>query len=124
MAVLAGCSVSNDAPLEEEPNVASGPLLMAADGKPPYGTFDVTAPDGQIYREVIREDGTFSSTAADGSAVEGTWEMREAGVFCSKPKGAPPSVWRCKNEVLNEEGVWTSTEIEGGEVSIVRRVEP
>ncbi|MEM6584923.1 MAG: hypothetical protein AAF692_04145 [Pseudomonadota bacterium] len=120
-AFLAACGTAT-APVDEAVSEATSGFL-AADGKPPVGVFDVTAPDGQVYREVLREDGTFSSTAADGSAVEGTWEMREKGVFCSKPKGAPDHVWRCKNEALNEDGVWTSTEVDGGEVSTVVRLE-
>lgn len=122
-ASLSACaSPEDEAPTESAtPEKPQG--LMAADGKPPYGLFDVTAPDGQVYREDIRADGTFTSAAADGSAVEGTWEMREEGVFCSKPKGAPDHVWRCKNEVVNADGVWTSTEIDGGEVSTVVRLD-
>lgn len=94
--------------------------IHAADGNPPYGVFDVTASDGQIYREVIRADGTFISTAKDGSDVEGVWEQREGGVFCSKPFKAP--TFRCKYEEINSNGVWTSTEIEGGEISTIRRL--
>ena len=119
--VLSACSANPDAASQSD--TAEAPQIMAADGKPPYGLFDVTAPDGQVYREEIRADGTFSSTAADGSAVEGTWEMRAEGVFCSKPKGAPDHVWRCKNEALNDKGVWTSTEVDGGEVSTVVRLD-
>lgn len=94
--------------------------LHAADGHPPYGVFDVTAPDGQVYREVISPDGTFSSTAKDGSSVEGVWEQRENGIFCSKPHGAP--VFRCKYEKVNSDGIWTSTEIDGSGVSTIIRV--
>lgn len=111
-----------NATAKEKESAIDAERLLAADGKPPYGLFDVTAPDGQVYREVIREDGTFSSTSADGSAVEGVWEQREAGIFCSRPVQAPS--YRCKYEEVNADGIWTSTELEGGEVSIVRRLEP
>jgi len=94
--------------------------LKAADGKPPYGVFDVISSDGQVYREVIRADGSFSSTAKDGSTVNGVWEQRKDGIFCSKPIKAPK--FRCKYEEVNTDGVWTSTELEGGNVSIVLRL--
>jgi len=123
---LASCSESGTPPETvsaiNELSANADTIMKAADGQPPYGTFDVTAPDGQVYREVIRPDGTFSSSSADGSAVEGEWEQRAEGVFCSRPIGAPD--FRCKNETVNDQGVWTSTEINGGEVSIVKRVAP
>ncbi|QFT55377.1 hypothetical protein [Microbulbifer sp. THAF38] len=95
--------------------------IYAADGKPPYGVFDVTASDGKVYREVILADGTFRSTARDGSVVKGVWEQRKNGIFCSKPFKAPR--FRCKYEEVNSNGVWTSTEIDGGEISTIRRLD-
>ncbi len=123
MSVIACSAPNGDEPPDHEYGPFSPAPRLAADGGPPHGLFEVTAPDGQVYRENVREDGTFSSTSFDGEVVHGTWEMRGEGVFCSKPSGAPDHVWRCKDEVVTQDGVWTSTEMDGGEVSTVLRLE-
>lgn len=119
IAVLAACSPAEEAAETEE--VVEVAEIMAADGKPSYGTFRVTGPDGAVLNEVVNEDGTFASTDEAGEVTTGTWVQKE-GEYCTTvdEEGAPE---RCFSETVNDEGVWLSTDPDDGAVSTVERIE-
>ncbi|MFN2098559.1 hypothetical protein [Altererythrobacter sp. MF3-039] len=119
LAALTACSSAEEAAETEE--VAEESQIMAADGKPSYGTFTVTDPDGSVLTEVVIEDGTFTSTDAEGESVTGTW-VQKPGEFCTTVD-AEGAEERCFSEMVNDEGVWLSTDPDDGTVSIVERIE-
>lgn len=93
----------------------------AADGGPSIGTFKVTAADGKVSMEDVRADGTYTSTTEGEEPETGIWEQKAPESFCSTPdkEGA---VQKCYAEVVDESGVWTSTDPDDGEVSTIERV--
>lgn len=122
LAVLAACSAGEaDAPAEAEAP-AEAAVPMAADGQPTAGTYRVTNAEGATSTEVLLEDGTFTSTAADGTETTGTWEQKTPAIFCvtMNEEGAEQA---CYDEAVDEDGVWTSTNPEDGATSIVERIE-
>jgi len=118
-AALAACGdTTSDAPVEaviEETTAATG-----ADGGPSHGTFKITRANGEVITELLSEDGTFTATDAEGQVTTGTWEQKSPNEYCSK--GDDEEEMKCFSETVNEEGVWTSTDPEDGEVSTVERV--
>lgn len=97
------------------------PAAMAADGKPTAGTYRITDADGTVSTEVLAEDGTFTSTAADGKVETGRWEQKSTDVFCVT-MDAEGAKQECYNEAIDANGVWSSTDSEGS-TSTVERVE-
>ena len=114
---LAACSDANTA---EEPVVAetaaapavatAAPVaLMAADGMPADGTYEITDDDGSITTQVVRADGTFTATEDDGSETTGTWTIKEPDLWCQTETGETEE--ECYHEKI-ENGVWTSVDAE------------
>ncbi len=106
VAALAGALAACDNVAEEsddigptaQPAVAgsAGPdaetdQLLAADGKPAAGIFEVTSADGKmVLTQTVRADGTLTTVEADKTR-EGTWTSTGPGNFCvaMQGEGAP-----------------------------------
>ncbi|MFA6218304.1 MAG: hypothetical protein WC692_00820 [Erythrobacter sp.] len=122
-ATLAACSQAEQAPTEQAAAKAAAEAqaeVMAADGKPAYGTFKVTLGDGQVFTEEVRQDGTYTSTSATGEVETGTW-VQKPGVYCTtEDKEAAKE--ECHPETINEDGIWVSTNSETGKTAIIERI--
>ena len=111
LAATAGDEISPD---------ATALATTAADGGPSTGTFRVINAEGEISIEVLADDGTYTSTDADGEVETGTWEQRSPNEFCAKPEDEEEMT--CYAEEVNADGLWTSTDPDDGEVSTIERV--
>ncbi len=122
--VLAACSpaetTDETAAPAEVTETAAAPT--AADGGPSTGTYKVTSADGKVSIEEVREDGTYTATTEGEEPETGTWEQKSPDSYCSK-SDKEGSVQKCYNEVIDEAGVWTSTDPDTGESSTIERVE-
>jgi hypothetical protein len=107
---LAACGeAETEEPVVEEEVVAEEPaaeVAMAADGMTMTGTFQVTNAEGETYTQVVSADGTYTSTMADGTVVNGTWSSESPDQWCGADEGEEIE---CSTEVVDEDGVWTST---------------
>lgn len=126
IAALASLSACGGAATEEtapaEATVAEEAVVTtAADGGPLTGTFAVTNAAGEVSTEVLLEDGTYTGTNTAGEATKGVWEQRSPNEFCSQ--ASDEEEMTCFAETMNEDGVWTSTNQDDGQVSTVERVE-
>jgi predicted small lipoprotein YifL len=124
LAAISACSKPAPAPEAEAsaaPEVAAPAAeLVAADGKPSFGTFKVTRPDGKVVMDEVKADGTYSTTA-DGKVIEtGKWEQKSPSLYCYT-KDEKDAVQQCNEEKV-ENGVYTSKNPKG-EVATVERVE-
>lgn len=57
------------------------------------GTYDVRWEDGTTSQTVMNEDGTWSSTDADGNAIGGTYAMNDEGQTCFSMEGEEDRCW-------------------------------
>lgn len=80
------------------------------------GTYDVNWPDGTTSQTVMNEDGTWSSTGADGNAIGGTYAMNDAGQMCFSMEGEEDRCWT--DGETDADGWITSTD---GETTITYR---
>lgn len=121
-AALAACSQPETAEKAEAAPSEAAPANIAADGLPSVGMYKVTAADGAVTMEDVRADGTYVSTAADGTASTGKWEQKSPELYCATPdeEGATQT---CYEESVDANGVYTSKNPNTGEVSTVERVE-
>ena len=127
LATLAACQQQEAAPAPEAsaeaaatPAADTGPL--AADGKSPVGMYEITTGDGQVFREEVRADGTYTDTDEDGKVVEtGKWVQKSPSQFCSTSDEAGATE-RCNTEGVDAAGVWTSTNPDG-KTATVKRIE-
>lgn len=129
LATLAACSqgerdrAEGDDTAAATADAAATPAeVMAADGKSPVGTFEITASDGQKFTEEVKADGTYVQKDKDGKVVEtGKWVQKAADNYCYTPdkEGAKEE---CNKEGVDAKGVWTSTNPEG-KTATVKRVE-
>lgn len=123
LAAVAACSQPAPAP---EPTPEAAPVAaaetLAADGKASHGTFKVTRGDA-TYTTVVKPDGTYSVTGADGKVMEtGKWEQKSPEQYCetADKEGAKQ---KCFAEQVDDKGVYTSKDPDTGEVATVVRVE-
>ena len=117
---LAACQQSEPAP-EPAPTEDVSAVALAADGAPTPGQYRVTRADGTVVLEEVRDDGTYSTTV-DGEVTEtGRWEQKDAATYCYT-SDAEGSSQICNTEVVDEDGVWRSTNPDG-ETSVVERVD-
>ncbi len=126
VAALATVTACNQADTTAEPaateEAAPAVATTAADGGPSTGTFEITLPDGTKFTDEVKEDGTYEATAADGSVMDtGKWEQKSPAEYC-QTSDKEGSVQKCYAEKV-EDGVYTSTDPDTGEVSTVVRVE-
>ena len=120
---LAACSGGEEAADEamvEEP-VVEEVAIMAADGNPPEGTFEISSAEGDILTQVVNADGTYANLDAEGNEINvGTWSIPEDGLWCSAQEGQEEI---CFNESVDADGVWTSVNVNDPEdVTTVVRV--
>lgn len=129
LATLAACSQGERERGEgDETAAATAPAaataaatVMAADGKSPVGTFEVTASDGQKFTEEVKADGTYVQKDKDGKVVEtGKWAQKSTDTYCYTPdkEGAKEE---CNKEQVDDKGVWTSVN-PAGKTATVKRV--
>ena len=127
LATLAACSKQDAAPVAEATEAAAteaaaampAVATVAADGKPSTGTFKVTDADGKVFMEVVKADGTTTSTQ-DGKVVEiGKWEQKAPETYCYT-KDEKDAKQECSTEKVDEKGVWTSVNPKGKVVTVVR----
>ena len=118
LAVLSACAPSEQAAEPEATDVATE-AVPAVDGGPAHGLYRVTLPDGSIMMDDVREDGTYTSTMADGSTESGTW-VQKPNVYCATAdtEGAEEI---CYPEKIDENGVWTA-ETPEGQFSVIERI--
>ncbi len=121
---LAACSGGEEAADEAmvEETVVEEVAIMAADGNPPEGTFEVTSAEGDVLTEVVNADGTFVLLDDEGEEISGgTWSIPEQNVWCSTPEGGEET---CFDETVDEDGVWRFVNVNDPEDSgTVVRVE-
>ncbi|KLI63289.1 hypothetical protein AAV99_11540 [Aurantiacibacter marinus] len=123
---LAACNSGEEAaeaPAVDEAMVADEPaaeVALAADGQPATGTYEVTLADGSVITEIVNADGTMSWISSDGTEGSGTWRTDGPNVWCSTDEGEAET---CSDEVVGEDGVWTSINRESGNTAIVVRAD-
>ncbi|QKG70109.1 hypothetical protein [Erythrobacter mangrovi] len=125
LAVISACSQSAEAPEAEattETTAEAVPAeVMAADGGPAYGKFKITQADGTSFTDDVRPDGTYTSTAADGTVMQsGTW-VQKPGEYCTT-KDEEGAVEECYPEKIDDKGVWISSNTKTGETVMVERL--
>lgn len=107
---LAGCEASEEpvAPaMEEESLSPAETAMMAPDGLPYYGVFEVTSADGETrFMRNVKEDGTLVDVVAEGDPMPGTWTTDEAGNFCVTMEAETGAT--CYSNAMTE-GTWTAT---------------
>ena len=120
-AAMSACSQSEDTPAAPEaaPAEEAAPAVTAADGGAPHGTFKITMEDGSVTTEEVREDGTYTSTSADGEVETGKWVQKSSNTYCTT-KDEEGAAEVCHNETVDDKGVWTSVDPEGNKVTVER----
>ena len=121
LAAVSACS-QPETPAEPEATeeAAVEEVAVAADGLPSVGIYYVTSADGTTSTFEAKEDGTYTSTDADGNVTEtGTWRQESQNVWCETPdtEGATE---RCYDERM-EDGVYKSTSRDTGETATITR---
>ena len=108
---LAGCDAGEEpvAPAAEEESLSPAETaMMAPDGLPHYGVFEVSAIDGDTqYMRNVKEDGTLINVMAGEGPVPGTWTM-ENGNFCVTMEGEAEAT--CYSNEMTD-GTWTATNV-------------
>lgn len=124
VAALATITACNQAEAPAEPEateeVTTDEVSVAVDGLPSVGVYNVTMADGTTSTFEAKEDGTYTSTDADGIITEtGTWRQESPAVWCETPdiEGATEV---CFDERM-EGGVYMSTNRETGETATITR---
>lgn len=107
---LAGCEPAEEpvAPAAEEESLSPAETaMMAPDGLPYYGVFELTSADGEtrIMRNV-KEDGTLVDVVSEGDPVPGTWTTDAEGNFCVTMQGETDAT--CYTNAMTD-GTWTAT---------------
>ena len=107
---LAGCEPAEEpvAPAAEEKSLSPAETaMMAPDGLPYYGVFELTSADGEtrIMRNV-KEDGTLVDVVSEGDPVPGTWTTDAEGNFCVTMQGEADAT--CYANAMTY-GTWTAT---------------
>lgn len=94
--------------------------VMAADGMPAPGTYEVTLANGEVWTETLNPDGTYTSAGPNGETESGTWTQESPERYCTTVDGETEPT--CYSESMSADGVWTSTEEGTDETSTVVRV--
>lgn len=105
LALLAACSQSEPAPEPTEEAPPAESVVMAADGKPATGIFEVTSADGRmVTTQTVDADGTLTTVEADLTRT-GTWTSTGPGNFCVDMAGDEKPT--CYREEVRD-GVYSS----------------
>lgn len=118
---LAACSGAEEADEPVAVETAAAPAaVMAADGQPPEGTYEITDQDGNVTTQVVSADGTYVTTDAEGLERSGTWTLARPDYWCQTESGGEQE---CFNETVVD-GVWTSVnEADPEDTGTIVRVE-
>lgn len=121
LATLAACQQEAAPAPEATEDVAAAPAaVMAADGKPATGIYQVTTADGDVFNEDVKADGTYVQTDKDGKVVEtGKWVQKSPTEYCTT-KDEEGAKEKCNTEGIDAKGVWTSTGPDGKTATVVR----
>lgn len=106
---LAGCEPAEEpaAPAAQEESLSPAETaMMAPDGLPYYGVFELTSADGEtrVMRNV-KEDGTLVDVVSEGDPVPGTWTTDAEGNFCVTMQGEMDAT--CYTNAMTG-GTWTA----------------
>jgi len=121
LALMAACSQSEPAPEPTEEAPPAETAVLAIDGMPLTGTYEVTSADGAtVLRETVNADGTVVVVEGD-ETTNGTWTSTGPDNYCITYEGdAEPT---CYAETLSEDGVWSAVNVQDPEeVWTVKRV--
>lgn len=102
----------------EESEEAVEDAMMAPDGGPIAGSYEVTLEDGTVYTTTIADDGTYMQVMADGTTNSGTMMMQDEDTACFDD-AADEEGPICYDSTIGEDGTWTSTGPEGS-ATVVR----
>lgn len=91
---------------------------MLATPEESTGTYDVAYPDGSVGSITLESDGTFSFVSGEETST-GTFEMPAPGQYCYTVETGSVTGGCYINGPLAEDGTWTSTSEETGEVATV-----
>jgi hypothetical protein len=117
LAVLSACGPAPKEQPAAEETVAAEPAAMTSANGSVAGTYIITGPDGSESTSTINADGTYTSPAADGSVVEGTWAVVDGKTcFTTKEEGAKPECWT--EAAPGEDGSFTATSDAGATVTV------
>lgn len=119
---LAACSPAEQAsePVAEETAEVEALAPTSVDGGPMVGTYEAMSNDGIVLIQTLSEDGTVTSSDADGNVVNGTY-TGSAEQFCITNEGESEAACFAYGE-LGEDGSWTATnEADPTEVWTIRR---
>jgi len=127
VAALATVTACNQAEAPVEPEATEEAAVVeevsvAADGLPSVGIYYVTQADGTKTTFEAKEDGTYTTTDADGNVTgTGKWRQESQNVWCetADTEGATE---KCFDERM-ENGVYLSTDRETGETATITRPE-
>lgn len=125
LAALTACNQRDAAPEAQASETgAAAPAqtttpVMAADGKSPVGKFRITTSDGKLYEEELKPDGTYVGMADGKVAETGRWTQKAPDTFCYTEDKAGAKE-KCNKEVVDAQGVWTSTDPDGKTATVVR----
>lgn len=123
--LLAACSGPENAAEPATENSATpeteAAVSATVDGGPMVGTYEAISNEGAVLIQTLADDGTVTSTDAEGNAVNGTY-TGSAEQFCITNEGATAAVCYAYGS-LDENGSWTATnEADPDEVWTIRRV--
>ncbi|TNE33264.1 MAG: hypothetical protein EP350_04435 [Alphaproteobacteria bacterium] len=122
LGLVAACNQA-EAPAEPADTEEAAPaadFVPAADGGPGYGQFRIIHADGSVSTDDVREDGTYTTTMADGTVETGKW-VQKPGEYCATPD-TEGAVEECYPEKIDENGKWVSNNPKTGETVTVERV--
>jgi hypothetical protein len=114
LAALAACSqkapeapaATDTAMAEATPAAADASAAsMAVDGKPDAGTYEVTGPDGKVFKQTLTADGKITNVI-DGKTVSGTWTRKGTSTYCITMDGETAA--KCYTDTMDGT-TWHST---------------
>lgn len=120
LATVSACAEPAPEPEATEEAAPAEEVSLAADGLPSVGVYNVTLANGDKITFEAKEDGTYTTTDADGNVTEtGKWRQESQAVWCETPdtEGATE---HCFDERM-ENGVYLSTNRETGETATITR---
>lgn len=122
VAALAACAESaTEETVEENVMVAdeaSADTMMAPDGGPIEGSYEVTTADGTKRVTTISADGTYIQVQDGQTIASGTMTMQDEDTACFDAAGDDEGPV-CYDSEIGEDGTWTSKGPDG-DATVVR----